>query len=387
MIDFQDTRKAFRLKSNDDLRRARFLFNSIGNSALVKYGSALALWSLKNSLPVEGLIRQTVFKQFVGGESIEACKPVIDKMHNLGVQSILDYSVEGKASEADFERTTEVTLQTIQFASKHSGVPLAVFKPTGLGRIEIWTKVSSNQTLSETEASEWERVQNRVLRICDLAASLGIPVMMDAEESWMQSAADDLALNMMRRFNRQQPVVYNTLQMYRHDRLAYLKQLLDISKTEGFHLGIKVVRGAYMEKERARALKHNYLSPIQANKSNTDRDYDLAVELLVKNIDHSALVAGTHNENSCRKMADLIESLKLDKNSPRLFFSQLYGMSDNLSFNLADAGYKVVKYLPFGPVKEVMPYLIRRAEENTSVGGQTGRELQLIETELRRRRS
>lgn len=308
-------------------------------------------------------------------------------MHNLGVQSILDYSVEGKALEADFERTTEVTLQTIQFASKHSGVPLAVFKPTGLGRIEIWTKVSSNQTLSETEASEWERVQNRVLRICDLAASLGIPVMMDAEESWMQSAADDLALNMMRRFNRQQPVVYNTLQMYRHDRLAYLKQLLDISKTEGFHLGIKVVRGAYMEKERARALKHNYLSPIQANKSNTDRDYDLAVELLVKNIDHSALVAGTHNENSCRKMADLIESLKLDKNSSRLFFSQLYGMSDNLSFNLADAGYKVVKYLPFGPVKEVMPYLIRRAEENTSVGGQTGRELQLIETELRRRRS
>lgn len=386
MLDFQNTERAFKLRSNHELKSAKFLFQSISNPALVRWGSGLALWSLKNRLPVKGIIRATVFRQFCGGESIPECSAVIERMHALGVQAILDYSAEGKSGDTDFENTKNITLQTIDYASTHAGVPLAVFKPTGLGRIEIWTAVSEGRALSASEEAEWKRVVKRVETLCAYAADKGVPLMFDAEESWMQQAADDLCLEMMRRFNTDRPIIYNTLQMYRHDRLAYLHKLDGLSAAEGFHVGLKIVRGAYMEKERERAKKRNYPSPIQATKAATDRDYNAACQYILDRIDRFALVAGTHNEDSSRLLADAIAQKGLPKHHPRIYFSQLYGMSDHISYNLAAEGYPVVKYLPFGPVENVMPYLIRRAEENTSVEGQSGRELQLIHKELNRRK-
>lgn len=386
MPDFLNTKRAFRLRSSTELKRARLLFRSIGNPSLTRFGSRLALWSLKSGLPVKGLIKATVFKQFCGGESIDNCTPTIGKMYALGVHAILDYSAEGKASESDFERTKKITLETIDYASSHSAVPLTVFKPTGLGRLEIWQAKSDKRELTAAEEKEWARVRERVETICAHAASLKVPVMFDAEESWMQDAADTLCLEMMRRHNGENVIIYNTLQMYRHDRLAYLKALNEIAEGEGFKVGLKIVRGAYMEKERLRAQQKGYPSPIQASKAATDNDYNAACAFILERIERFALVAGTHNEESSQMLAELLSAKGLKKDHPHVFFSQLYGMSDNISFNLAAEGYNVVKYLPFGPVEDVMPYLIRRAEENTSVGGQSGRELQLIEKEISRRK-
>ena len=386
MIDFQDTKTAFKLRSNADLRRALFLFSSIGNPTLVKAGSAMALWALRIQLPIKSLVKATVFKQFCGGETIEECTEVIKGMNSAGVQSILDFSIEGKESDYDFDKTTQITIDTILFGANNAGIPLAVLKPTGVGRMGLWVKLSSRQELSEAEKKEWEKVESRIERIYAASIETGIPVMMDAEESWMQDAADDLALNLMKRLNKEKVLVYNTLQMYRHDRLEYLKRILQEAEAEGFNIGVKIVRGAYMEKERLRAKQNGYPSPIQKDKAATDRDYDLAIEQCLQS-PNCSLVAGTHNENSCQKLANAMVSQNMSRDGQRVYFSQLYGMSDNLSFNLALHGFNVAKYLPFGPVKDVMPYLIRRAEENTSVGGQTGRELQLIEKELKRRKS
>ena len=386
MIDFQDTKTAFKLRSNADLRRARFLFNSIGNASLVKAGSAMALWALRIQLPIKSLVKATVFKQFCGGETIEECTQVIKGMNSAGVQSILDFSIEGKESDHDFDKTTQITIDTILFGRNNPGVPLAVFKPTGVGRISLWTKISTGESLSTADQKEWEKVLFRIERIYAASKETGIPVMMDAEESWMQDAADKVALDLMRRFNTEKVLVYNTLQMYRHDRLNYLQRILKQGKQEGFKIGVKIVRGAYMEKERLRAKQQGYPSPIQKDKAATDKDYDAAIELGLHS-DNCSIVAGTHNESSCQKLAMAMLDKNMSRNSEQVYFSQLYGMSDNLSFNLAVEGFNVAKYLPFGPVKDVMPYLIRRAEENTSVGGQTGRELQLIERELKRRKS
>jgi proline dehydrogenase len=386
MIDFQDTKTAFKLRSNADLRRARFLFNSIGNASLVKAGSAMALWALRIQLPIKSLVKATVFKQFCGGETIEECTQVIKGMNSAGVQSILDFSIEGKESDHDFDKTTQITIDTILFGRNNPGVPLAVFKPTGVGRISLWTKISTGESLSTADQKEWEKVLFRIERIYAASKETGIPVMMDAEESWMQDAADKVALDLMRRFNTEKVLVYNTLQMYRHDRLNYLQRILEQGKQEGFKIGVKIVRGAYMEKERLRAKQQGYPSPIQKDKAATDKDYDAAIELGLHS-ENCSIVAGTHNESSCQKLAMAMLDKNMSRNSEQVYFSQLYGMSDNLSFNLAVEGFNVAKYLPFGPVKDVMPYLIRRAEENTSVGGQTGRELQLIERELKRRKS
>lgn len=386
MLDFQNTQKAFQLRSNQELKSAHFLFSSIANPALVKYGSKMALWSLSVGLPIKGIIRKTVFRQFCGGESIQNCRPVIESMIGMGVHSILDYSSEGKSGEADFEKTKGIILQTIEYALKNSGVPFAVFKPTGLGRSEIWTALSAGQSLSESEQKEWQRIQARIHDLCEAASKAELPILFDAEESWMQDAMDEICLEMMEKFNREKPIVYNTLQMYRHDRLEYLKKLDTIGEEKGIHIGLKIVRGAYMEKERARAKEKGYPSPIQPNKESTDRDYNAACDYILNRLDRFALVAGTHNEESAIQLATKLEEVKVDKTNSRVYFSQLYGMSDHISFNLADAGFNVVKYLPFGPINEVMPYLIRRAEENTSVEGQSGRELQLITKELKRRK-
>lgn len=386
MIDFQNTEIAFKAKSNADLKRAHWLFRAIGKPWLVSSGSWLATTSLKLGLPVKGLIRATVFKQFCGGESIPACASAISVMNALGVQSILDYSVEGKETEKDFERTCEKTIETIRFGKDNPGLPLAVFKPTGMSRNALMEKVSNGQALTPAEEQEWGRVRERFRRIAKTAAELRQPVMIDAEETWIQPAADALAEELMKEFNTDGCWVYTTLQMYRHDRLEYLRKLGAWGREQGIKVGVKIVRGAYMEKERDRAEELGYPSPIQPDKTSTDRDYNEALRYILDNLDLFYLVAGTHNEESAGLLVKLMEEKGTDKRDPRVYFSQLYGMSDHISFNLAAAGYHVVKYLPFGPVEDVLPYLIRRAEENTSVAGQTGRELRLIREELRRRK-
>lgn len=385
---FNDTQTAFALKDNFELGRAYWLFRFIGNNSLISMGTALTNFSLKLHLPVEWLIRQTVFNQFCGGVSENDCKPVIKKMFSKGVSSVLDYSVEGKEDEASFEATFKKTMEIIDFVhqNQNEGTPIAVFKPTGFGKLSIYQKVSEKQPLTEEEQKAWERIVYRFDQACAKAAAYKLPIMIDAEESWMQNAADDLAEEMMRKYNREMPIVYNTLQMYRHDRMAYLKQLHQRAENQGFYIGLKIVRGAYMEKENARANEKGYTSPICHSKKATDDNYNEAIKYIIENIEKFALFAGTHNEESSELVMDLMDKKGLKHNDKRIWLGQLYGMSDHISFNAANLGYNVAKYLPFGPVREVMPYLIRRAQENTSVAGQMGRELTLLKSEYQRRK-
>ncbi|WP_172919499.1 proline dehydrogenase family protein [Capnocytophaga canis] len=385
---FSDTQTAFALKDNFELGRAYWLFRFIGNNSLIGIGTTMTNLSLKLRLPVEWLIRKTVFNQFCGGVSEENCKPVIQKMYEKGVSSILDYSVEGKEDEASFEATFKKTMEIIDFVNENrkQGTPFAVFKPTGFGKIDIYQKISEKQQLTDEEQQAWERIVERFDQACGKAASYKLPIMIDAEESWMQDAADQLIEQMMQKYNKEEAVVYNTLQMYRHDRLDYLKGLHQRAIENGFYIGVKVVRGAYMEKENARAQEKGYISPICISKQATDDNYNSAIVYILEHIDRISLFAGTHNEKSTGLVMDLVEEKGLKHNDKRIWLAQLYGMSDHISFNAAKMGYNVAKYLPFGPVREVMPYLIRRAQENTSVAGQTGRELTLLKREYDRRK-
>ncbi|MCH8554936.1 MAG: proline dehydrogenase family protein [Schleiferiaceae bacterium] len=387
MVDFSNTEIAFKSKSDGDLRRAWFLFKTVANPSFVEFGKGLVSLSLKLKLPVKWLIRKTVFNQFCGGVDIDDCKPVINQMHQFGVMSILDYSAEGNESEADFDKTVAITLETIRFGNVNKSVPLSVFKPTGVGRFALYEKVNSGEPLSTDEQAEWDRVRDRFYKIVKTAYDVNASVMVDAEESWIQAAIDELVRELMMAYNKERAVVYNTLQMYRWDRLQYLKDSFDHAAEHGYYLGVKLVRGAYMEKERARAVDKGYIDPIQLDKAATDSDYNDALDFVMARLDKMRLVAGTHNDESSRFLMQLLEKHNIAPSDRRVFFSQLFGMSDHLSFNLAAAGYNVVKYLPFGPVAEVMPYLFRRAEENTSVAGQTGRELALITKEIQRRRN
>ncbi len=382
---FNNTEIAFSLKSDNELNRAYFLFKMIGNSGLVKIGTTLANFALKLNLPVQGLIRATVFDHFCGGISETDCLPVVDKMFEKGVSSVLDYSVEGKENETHFDDALQMTLKIIAFAKEKKSIPFVVFKPTGFGRFELYQKIGEGKTLTDIEQVEWSRVITRFDTVCKSAYDNNIAVLIDGEESWMQDAADDLVELMLMRYNKYKCIVYNTLQLYRWDRLDYLKQLNEKSKKDNFYIGMKLVRGAYMEKENDRAEKLNYKSPICANKAATDENFNTAADYMMQNIDKMSIFLGTHNEHSSYKMMELMQQNNLFKNDNRIWFGQLYGMSDNISYNLAQNGYNVAKYLPFGPVKEVMPYLIRRAQENTSVAGQTGRELSLLQTEKARR--
>ncbi|MGH2665406.1 proline dehydrogenase family protein [Flavobacterium sp.] len=384
---FNNTQNAFSLKSDTELDRAYFLFKMIDSQPLVRIGTAVTNFALKANLPVEGLIRATVFDHFCGGVSEDDCIPVVDKMFTKGVSSVLDYSVEGKEDEAHFDDALQMTLKTIEFAKEKNAIPFAVFKPTGFGRFELYEKLGEGQTLNQEEQEEWNRVEVRFDKVCKAAYDNDIALLIDGEESWMQDAADDLVAKMMQKYNKQKAVVYNTLQMYRWDRLDYLKKLHEQAKTEGFYIGMKLVRGAYMEKENNRAAEKGYKSPICASKQATDYNFDDAVAYMIEHIDQMAIFAGTHNEDSSYKLMESMNYKGIAKNDFRVWFGQLYGMSDNISYNLAFAGYNVAKYLPFGPVKDVMPYLIRRAEENTSVAGQTSRELTLIKTERDRRKN
>ncbi len=384
---FNNTEVAFSLKSDTELDRAYFLFKMISNEPLVRIGTAVTNFALKAHLPVDGLIRATVFDHFCGGINEEDCLSVVDKMFTKGVSSVLDYSVEGKEEEVQFDAALEMTLKTVEFAKEKLSIPFAVFKPTGLGRLDLYEKVGEKQPLSIEEQSEWNKIVARFELICKTAHSKNVALLIDAEESWMQDAADDLVEEMMRKYNKEKVIVFNTLQMYRWDRLDYLKALHECAKKDGFYIGMKIVRGAYMEKEHKRAEEKGYPTPICESKQATDDNYNAAVDYMMKHIDKMAIFAGTHNEESSYKLMEMQAQNKISKNDGRIWFGQLYGMSDNISYNLAADGYNVAKYLPFGPVRDVMPYLIRRAEENTSVAGQTSRELNLLKTERKRRKS
>jgi proline dehydrogenase len=383
---FENTEIAFRHCSNSDLKRAYWLFKVININFLVKIGPPVTNFAMKIGLPIKGLIKATIFKHFCGGETIAECDHTIENLYNGGVGTILDYSIEGEDDEVVFDQTTGEITRTVERATVDKAVPITVFKVTGVARFGLLEKLDTGEQLSPPEQEDWLKAQARVKEICGFAAAKGIPIMIDAEESWIQQTIDMLALDMMRKFNRKKAIVYNTYQLYRHNKLASLKNDHAIAEKEGFILGAKLVRGAYMEKERRRAEEMGYPSPIQPDKQSTDKDYDASMDYCTHHIDTIAFVAGTHNEESCRLLAGLLDKKRIDHKNPHVYFSQLLGMSDNLSFNLADAKYNVAKYVPYGPIKAVLPYLFRRAQENTAIAGQMSRELSLIVKELKRRR-
>ena len=384
-LSFENTEIAFRHSSNSDLKRAYWLFRVINVNFLVKIGPPVTNFMIRIGLPIKGLIKATIFKHFCGGETIEECNNTIKNLHDGGVGTILDYSIEGEDDEQVFNQTRDEIKRTIERAAIDKAVPITVFKVTGVARFGLLEKLDAGEQLSTDEQNEWEKANARVTAICELAHTKGVPVMIDAEESWIQQTIDMLALDMMRNFNRERAVVYNTYQLYRHDKFVSLKNDHAVAAKERFILGAKLVRGAYMEKERKRAEEMGYPSPIQPDKASADKDYDTSLDFCTDHIETIAFVAGTHNEESCRLLAELLDKKGIDHKNPHVYFSQLLGMSDNLSFNLADAKYNVAKYVPYGPIKAVLPYLFRRAQENTAIAGQMSRELSLIVKEIRRR--
>lgn len=389
MIDnslFENTETAFKLKSDSELERAYFLFKMISSQPLVRIGTAATNFALKANFPVEGLIRSTVFDHFCGGVSEDDCLSVIDKLFTEKVSSVLDYSVEGKETTDQFDNALEKILKIIRFSDEREAMPIVVFKPTGFGRFHLYEKKTKGEDFTQEEKAEWDRIVGRFDAVCKLAKEKDVEVLIDGEESWMQDAADELVEEMMRIYNTDKTVVYNTLQTYRWDRLDYLKQLHTRAKKEGFKVGMKIVRGAYMEKERNRAFEKGYMSPICENKDATDANFNLTLSYILEHLKDISIFIGTHNEASCYLALELMEKYSITKQDNNVWFGQLFGMSDHISFNLAASGYNVAKYIPFGPVKDVMPYLIRRAEENTSVAGQTSRELSLLKTERKRRK-
>lgn len=383
---FDNTEIAFQLKTDSELERAYFLFKMISSQPLVRIGTAATNFALKASLPVEGLIRATVFDHFCGGVSEDDCIGTMEKMFTKRVSCVLDFSVEGKEDEVQFDAAMNKTLELIDFAHDKEAMPIAVFKPTGFGRLALYQKIGEGTDLSLEEQAEWDRVVDRYHKVCARGKEKDVEVLIDAEESWMQDAADDLVEELMKLYNTEKPIVYNTLQLYRWDRLDYLKALHERAISGGFKLGMKIVRGAYMEKERERAEEKGYPSPICKDKFETDENFNATMKYILLNLNDIALFIGTHNEDSSYLAMQLMEELGVEINDNRVWFGQLYGMSDHISYNMAANGYNVAKYVPFGPVKDVMPYLIRRAEENTSVAGQTNRELDLLKKERKRRK-
>ncbi|MCE3296555.1 MAG: proline dehydrogenase [Crocinitomicaceae bacterium] len=388
MVSFENTEIAFKSKTDSDLSRAYWLFRIIASPRVVKFGKAATNFALKAHLPINGMIKKTIFRQFCGGETIEECEKTIQHLGAFGIGTILDYSVEGKTSPEDFEKTTLEIIATLDKAKNSSYIPFAVFKVTGIAQFHILEKANdSEDALSADEKTQLDLVKSRVERICRRAHEANIPVFIDAEESWIQDIIDRITEDMMQLFNKERAIVFNTIQMYRHDRLDFLVKAIERARAGSFHYGIKLVRGAYMEKERARAQAKGYPSPIQPDKEASDSDYNSALEIILQNINILALCAGTHNEHSSLYLTKLMEKYSISPSDKRIYFAQLLGMSDHISFNLSDAGYNVAKYVPYGPVKEVLPYLLRRADENTSVAGQTGRELGLITKEKNRRKA
>ncbi len=383
--DLGNTATAFAHKSSKELWRAYWLFRIIGTPWLTNLGSSFTKAALALHLPVKGLVKATVFKQFCGGENIGESLVTARKLAESGVGTILDYSVEGEGDATAMDGTAAEILRTIAAAKGNGAIPFSVFKPSGLIRTDVLARLSAGERLTADEETAWQQGRERVMHIGQAAHDAGVPLLIDAEESWTQAALDKLVVEMMERFNKERAVVYNTAQMYRHDRLAYLRELLQQAKAKGFRVGMKLVRGAYMEMERERAAEKGYPDPIGATKAVVDADYNEALRFCMGHIDRMAVLNATHNEDSTLLLAKLMQEAGIAKNDPRIHFGQLLGMSDNISFNMAAAGYNVVKYVPYGPVRKVLPYLIRRARENTSARGQTGRELALIIAERKRR--
>lgn len=386
MISFDNTEVAFSSKSNRDLKRAYWLFRIIASPSIVKFGKKATNLALNLRLPISAPIKATIFRQFCGGETIAECVRTIADLGKFGIGTILDYSVEGKTSDEDFDQTVDIIIQTIHRAANDPHIPFAVFKVTGIGRHDLIEKASTpGYTPSTVEQAEIDVIVSRIDLICKAAHEAGTSVFIDAEESWIQDAIDQWTFDMMLKYNKEKCIVFNTLQMYRHDRLAFLNDCISLAKENNVKYGIKLVRGAYMEKERARAIEKGYPSPIQATKADTDKDYNAALKVILDNRSMFSLCAGTHNEDSSELLMNFMQEAQIDPQSEQFYFAQLLGMSDHISYNVAHAKYHVAKYVPFGPVKEVLPYLLRRADENTSVAGQTGRELSLIMKELDRR--
>ncbi len=358
----------------------------MGSPTLTKVGLALTKWAMSWHLPVKGIIRRTIFEQFCGGETIgeAAGTAAILGQYNVGV--ILDYGVEGKEGETEFDKAVPEFVKAIEYAASQKNIPFISIKITGFARFALLEKVHDGKQLSDAEKAEWDRVYSRINTICEAGAKHNIMVLVDAEETWIQKPVNILANAMMQKYNRGKAIVFNTFQMYTTAALPYLKESASVAEAEGYILGAKLVRGAYMEKERLRAFEHDYPSPIQPDKQSTDWDYNLALNFCLERLDKIAVFIGTHNENSCMIAAKYMDEHQIPHNHPHVYFSQLFGMSDNISFNLAHHNYNVAKYLPYGPVKDVIPYLMRRAQENTSVAGQTGRELTLINREIKRRK-
>jgi len=385
VISFENTEIAFSSKSDGELKRSYYLFKLIGNPTLVSFGQVATNIALKIRFPIAWAIKGNIFKHFCGGENIAECAQatkILDKFH---IGTILDYSVEGKESEDDLDATLEEILRTIKTAHDNPHIPFCVFKVTGIARFELLEKINAKDGLSPSESEEWLRVHDRVNAICKLSEETSTPIFIDAEDSWIQDAIDGLAEQMMLKYNNRQAIVFNTVQLYRYDRLEYLKALHHKLKNRGSKTGLKLVRGAYMEKERARANEKGYRDPIQPDKTSSDRDFNAALEYCVKHIEDISICCGSHNEESSIILTQLMALNGIENGDKRIFFAQLFGMSDHISFNLAYAGYNVAKYVPYGPISEVLPYLIRRAKENTSVKGQTSRELGLILKEMKRR--
>jgi proline dehydrogenase len=390
LLSFENTAIAFKGKDDAALRRSYWLFKLIGNPSMVRIGGTLTNFALGIGFPIGWLIKNNIFAQFCGGETVEECKAASARLAEYGIGTILDYSVEGKEKESDFDATADEIIRTIDAAKGNPHIPFCVFKVTGVARFELLEKqnevVRGTLTqLAEKDQAEWNRVVQRVLLICQASYDADQRIFIDAEDSWIQDAIDALCHDMMEKFNHQAPIVYNTVQLYRHDRLEFLKNAHAWAKEKGLHYAVKLVRGAYMEKEGKRAAEMGYQNPIQPSKEATDRDFNAGVKYCLDNLQNMALCCGSHNEESSMLLAQWMEERGVVKNDNRVAFAQLFGMSDHISYNLADAGYNVVKYLPYGPIKEVMPYLLRRAQENTSVKGQTSRELGLILSERRRR--
>ena len=403
VISFDNTENAFEYKSDKELKKARFLFASMGYGFLVKIGTRITPWAIRAGLPVKAVIRKTIFSQFVGGETLEETAAVAKKLGQYHVQVILDYGVEGgENGEEGFEQACREFIRVIEYAATQPNIPFMSIKVTGFARYDLLEKLDHSvelnpgslmkrytravENLTEDEKQEWQRVQERMLRICRTAAEKNIGVLVDAEETWIQDPVDVLTILMMQHFNKEKIIVYNTVQLYRHDRLQFLKGSLEAAESRQFLLGAKLVRGAYMEKERKRSLEKGYPSPIQPDKESTDRDYNAGLEFCIGHLETIGLIVASHNEYSNLYATRLLQEKKYSLDHPHIHFSQLYGMSDNITFNLAKAGCAVSKYLPFGPIDDVIPYLMRRAQENSSVSGHTGRELGLIKKEMERRK-
>ena len=392
-LSLNNTQNAFAYKSNTDLKKAKWLFTVIQNPWIVSLGTRFTPMLMKSGLPINGIIRNTIFNQFVGGETLEESARVTKMLGAYGVQVILDYGVEAKEGEESFDAVTDQFIAAIEFAATQDNIPFVSVKLTGLSSMHLLERLNEAPRLrsgvhdSESDDAAWSRLRERMYAICDVAEEHGVGILIDAEETWIQDPIDRLAIELMGVYNKEKVVVYNTYQLYRSDRLRFLQLSHKIAQEGNFILGAKLVRGAYMEKERARAIQMGYPSPIQVDKAATDKDFDAAVAYCLENIGQIALILASHNESSTMQCAQSMQHKALANDHPMIHFSQLYGMSDHISFNMAAEGYKVSKYLPFGPLQDVVPYLMRRAQENSSVNGQTNRELLLIRQEIARRKA